>query len=297
MAISELQLDTWSHQGSVAQSATTYETLRRALDQPTAPYANRSYTAFLQGSYANTTNIYADSDVDIILRLESIYYSDLSELTPEDKAAYDFNFSLAQYSWAKFREEVIEQLTRIYGEAVNPGKKAIFVAGYGQRRDADILPAAEFRRYFEFASVTAQRYVEGICFWLPDGTQIVNYPKQHSTNCTAKHQHTGGWFKPVVRIIKNMRNTMTTRGLIVDGLAPSYFLEGMLYNVPNGLFGISYRQTLVNAMNWLHACDRSKLECANEQYFLIHATSPVTWRREQFEAFLDALISFWSAGG
>lgn len=297
MTISEAQLETWSHQGSVAQSASTYETLRRSLEQPTAPYSNRSYTAFLQGSYANATNIYADSDVDIVMRLDSVYYSDTTELTPEDKARYDANFSPAQYSWAKFREEVIEQLTRIYGAAVKPGKKAIFVAGNGQRRDADVVPAAEFRRYFGYASAIAPRYAEGICFWLPDGTQIINYPKQHSANCTAKHQRTGAWFKPVVRIVKNMRNTMTIRGLISDGSAPSYFLEGMLYNVPDSSFGVSYGQTLVNAMNWLCACDRSKLECANERYFLLHPTSPVTWRREQFEAFVDALISFWNAGG
>lgn len=297
MAISESQLDTWSHQGSVAQSAATYETLRKALDQPTAPYSERSYTAFLQGSYANVTNIYADSDVDIVMRLDSVYYSDTSELTPEDKARYDANFSPAQYSWTKFREEVIEQLTGVFGTAVTPGKKAIFVAGNGARRDADVVPAAEFRRYFGFTSASAQRYAEGICFWLPNGTQIINYPKQHSANCAAKHQRTSGWFKPVVRIVKNIRNTMTARSVIADGSAPSYFLEGMLYNVPDTSFGVSYGQTLVNAMTWLRACDRSKLECANEQYFLLHPTSPVTWRSEQFEAFLEALVSFWNAGG
>lgn len=297
MSISESQLDTWSHQGSVAQSAATYEMLRKALDDPGAPYTNRSYTVFLQGSYANATNIYADSDVDIVMRLDSVYYSDTSQLTPEDKARYDANFSPAQYSWGKFREEVIEQLTHAYGTATKPGRKAVFVAGNGQRRDADVVPAAKFRRYFGFASAINQRYAEGICFWLPDGTRIINYPKQHSANCTSKHQRTNSWFKPAVRIVKNMRNAMTTQGLVTEGVAPSYFLESMLYNVPDSSFGDSYGQTLVNAMNWLRGCDWTKLECANGRYLLLHPTSPVTWRHEQFEAFLDALINFWNAGG
>jgi hypothetical protein len=297
MTISESQLDTWSHQGSVTQSAATYQTLRNVLERSDAPYAHRSYSTFLQGSYGNDTNIYADSDVDIVMRLESVFYTDLSSLSESDKATYEANRSPAQYSWSEFRKEVIAQLTKGYGAAVQPGSKAIFVAGSGGRRDADVLPAAEFRRYFRYESTSDQQFAEGICFWLPDGTQIINYPKQHSANCTAKHQRTNSWFKPTVRILKNMRNAMITKGRLAEGVAPSYFVEGMLYNVPDTNFGTKYGDSLVNALNWLNGCDRSKLECANELYFLLHPTSPVTWRREQFEAFLTALIAFWNDGG
>jgi len=297
MTISETQLDTWSRHGSITQSAATYQALRNVLERDDAPYAHRSYSTFLQGSYGNDTNIYADSDVDIIMRLNSVFYADLSKLSDSDKANYEANRSPAQYSWAEFRKEVIAQLTKTYGSAVQPGSKAIYVEGNGGRRDADVLPAAEFRRYFRYGSPSDQRYAEGICFWLPNGTQMINYPKQHSANCTAKHQRTGSWFKPTVRILKNMRNAMVARGRLADGIAPSYFVEGMLYNVPDANFGSSYSSTLVNVLNWLNGCDRAKLECANELYFLFHPTSPVTWRREQFEMFLVASINFWSDGG
>lgn len=296
MAIAESQLETWSHQGSVAQSAATYQTLRNALERADAPYASRSYSIFLQGSYANDTNIYADSDVDAVMRVDSVYYSDTSELPEADLAAYRRNFSAAQYSWAQFRQEVIQHLTTVYGKAVEPGKKAIFVAGSNNRRDADVLPAAEFRRYFRYSSVSDRSYAEGICFWLPDGKQIVNYPKQHSANCTSKHQGTNSWFKPMVRILKNMRNVMVDRGQLVHGLAPSYFIEGMLYNVPNGKFGSSYAATFTEAINWLLACDREALVCANELYKLLHPSSPVTWRRENLDTFLNALVGFWNRG-
>jgi hypothetical protein len=295
MPISESQLDTWSHQGSVTQSAATYQTICGTLERSDAPYASRNYTPFLQGSYGNDTNIYADSDVDVVMRLNSVYYDDTSELPPEDLAAYRANFSPAEYSWEKFRDEVIAQLTKVYGSAVTPGKKAIAVAGNGSRRDADVLPAAEFRRYFAYSASWSQRYAEGICFWLPDGTQIVNYPKLHSDNCTAKHQRTGSRFKPTVRIVKNWRNAMIAQNRITADLAPSYFIEGMLYNVPNLQFGPNWSSTIVNALNWLHGCDRAKLLCANEQYMLLHPSSPVTWRAEKFEAFLRAMIDSWNA--
>jgi hypothetical protein len=89
---------------------------------------------------------------------------------------------------------------------------------------------------------------------------------------------------------------MIARGLLADGIAPSYFLEGMLYNVPNSLFGGSYGNTVVNAINWLKKCpDRSKLLCANEQFYLLHPTNPVAWRAENLQTYLNAVIDFWNA--
>jgi hypothetical protein len=71
--------------------------------------------------------------------------------------------------------------------------------------------------------------VEGICFFRSDGTRIDNFPMQHSDNCTEKHKDTRNWFKHTVRVYKNLRNTMIEKKSIQDGLAPSYFLEGLLY--------------------------------------------------------------------
>ncbi len=87
---------------------------------------------------------------------------------------------------------------------------------------------------------------------------------------------------------------MIAKGYLADGVAPSYFLEGLLYNVPNGLFGKSYGDTIVNAINWVLKTDRSKLVCANEQYMLLHPTSAVTWRAGSLQLYLDAVVKFWN---
>jgi len=294
MTISEAQLETWSKQGSVAQSRDTYATIKTCLERSDAAYANRSYAIFLQGSYGNDTNIYADSDVDVVIRLDATYYRDIDALSETDKAAYQAQFTAADYSYNDFKTDVITQLTRTYGASVMPGKKAIFVEGNGPRRDADVLPAAQYRKYHWFKSWQDQSYTDGIVFWTSDGVKIVNYPKQHSANCTTKHQASNDWFKPTVRIVKNMRNAMIAAGYLEEGLAPSYFLEGMLYNVPTDQFGGSYQQTLVKVLNWLLKCDRATLLCANEMYMLFHPTSPVTWRVENFETFLAAAVRYWN---
>ena len=73
MAIPESQLDTWSKQGSVAQSRDTYATVKNTLDDSGSPYYVKSLASFLQGSYANDTNVYRDSDVDVVMRLDSTW--------------------------------------------------------------------------------------------------------------------------------------------------------------------------------------------------------------------------------
>ena len=93
-----------------------------------------------------------------------------------------------------------------------------------------------------------------------------------------------------------MRNSMIAKGFLADGIAPSYFLEGLLYNVPNSLFGKTYQGTVANAINWVIECpDRSKLVCANEEYYLLYDDSPVTWRAEKLQTYLNALGNFWDA--
>ena len=82
--------------------------------------------------------------------------------------------------------------------------------------------------------------------------------------------------------------------MLEGGVAPSYYLEGLLYNVPNDKFGKNYQDSFVKVINWIIEADRSKFVCANEQYHLLHENSPVTWRKEKCEAFLTAAIDLWN---
>jgi hypothetical protein len=111
MPIPENQLDTWAKQGSITQSQATYKTVRGVLEGSDAAYAKRDYAIFLQGSYGNDTNIYADSDVDVVIRMDDIHYTDLDALSNEDKAAYQAARTTAEYSYKVFKSEVIAQLT------------------------------------------------------------------------------------------------------------------------------------------------------------------------------------------
>lgn len=295
MPIPESQLETWSHQGAIAQSSNTYNTIKNALEASTTPYADKNFKVFLQGSYGNDTNIYAESDVDIVIRLDDCFQSDLTELTDEEKAAYKSTFLDATYTHVDFKRDVLSVLSQQYGDAVTAGDKAIAIDANGSRRKADVIVAIQFRRYFKFRSSDDSEYVEGICFWNGKGEQIANYPKQHSANLTTKHQNTSKWFKPIARMFKNMRSRMVDDGLIEAGVAPSYYIEGLLYNVPTEKFTSSYQDCLFNTLNWyLQEASKTDLVCANEQYYLLRDGYHTCWTQTNCDAFVEAAVKLWN---
>lgn len=297
MAIPESQLETWSHQGSVSQSRDTYATVKNALEASGTGYAGKDFKVFLQGSYGNDTNIYAESDVDVVIRLDSIYYYDNSALTPQELAVFNSGFSAGTYPYATYKSHVLAALQDSFGTtSVKIGTKAIRIAANGSRRSADVVVATEFRRYYSstLAIILGPQYESGICFFTPTGDRIVNYPKQHSANCTVKHQATNSWFKPMVRVFKNLRGNLVARGALPVGSAPSYFIEGLLYNVPNDKFGRSYDDTFVEAINWIFKADRSNFVCANNEYYLVRDSSATCWACNNYTVFLNAVVERWN---
>jgi hypothetical protein len=293
MAIPETQLDTWSHQGAVAGSGDTYQTVQNALSTANAPYAGKSYEVFLQGSYGNDTNIYAESDVDVVIRLDAFFGYYLDALPPDQQENFRRLAGVAGYAFAEFKQGVGTRLSSAFaGQNVSFGTKTFKIKPSGSRRSADVLVCYQYRYYTRFVNHSDCSYVAGVTFPTAAGEWIRNYPKQHSENCTAKHQATKGWYKPMVRIFKNIRTRMVADRLIADGIAPSYYIEGLLYNVPDDQFGKNYRDTFCNCVNWLMKTDRAKCLCANQMYYLL-GNSKVQWESRNCDQFLNAAIRLW----
>jgi hypothetical protein len=292
--IPEAQLSTWTHHGATGPSKETYREVRRVLTDARAPFPVNDTTVFLQGSYWNDTNVWGtDTDVDVVIRLDNVYYSDLQYLPPEDTTRYNSAFSPAAYDLPEFKENVIKWLSLNF-RGVTPGKKAIFIPGDNTRRDADVLVCTEFRRYHSFQTHSNGYFDSGILFTTSSGARIDNFPKQHADNCSAKHQNTGSNFKPMVRIFKNIRNRLVREGIIRDDLAPSYHIEGLLYNVPNAKFYGNYANMVEQCLSEIWSADRTKYLAANEMYFLLWDYSNVCWNQADCTAFISAAIDLWN---
>jgi len=295
MAIPEAQLEFWSHQGAVQTSRDTYATVKRALENSKARYANRDIEVFLQGSYGNDTNIYAESDVDIVICCSDAFYHNLEKLSDDQKLAFHSHFNNASYDYTEFKTAVRDTLADAFGTSVTLGKKAIRIAASGARRSADVVPVFQHRRYYSFGLNDKQNFHKGVSFFTSDNQRIDNFPKHHSANLTAKHQATNSRFKPMIRVFKNLRTKLVDLNRLQRGEAPSYFIEGLLYNAPNNLFEADKSATTFNILNWLHdTTDRTEFACANDLYYLVRDNSLVCWPKAHSDKFVLEAINLWN---
>lgn len=290
MAISESQLQTWSNQGATVSAQNTHQSIRNAL-QNYQWSSNISYTSYLQGSYRNSTNIRGDSDVDLVVELTSVFYSNLTE---EEKLK--LQMTPADYTWSAFRQEVIAALAKYYGSQYvdTSGSKSIKLLPNSGRLKADVVVVATYKHYEKM-----QLVAEGMTFWtVPEGQQICNFPKRHYNNGANKNsdQQTRGWYKPTVRVFKNARNRINT-GLLLPKQFPSYFIECLLYNVPNNKFGVSFQSTFINSLNWLstelNKGDFQRFVCQNEMSYLF-GNSSVQWNLDEARDYVQKLINLWN---
>ena len=139
--------------------------------------------------------MWADSDVDIVLKHSGAFYCDISAMSEKEQQAFKAIFSTnAEYGYTRFKTDAESWIKRLYN-GVRMGKKAVFVPGNNSRRNADVLIAEQFRRYYSYEP-GSHGYHEGVAFYA-NGQRIENFPKQHSENCTAKHKATknshGAW--------------------------------------------------------------------------------------------------------
>ena len=280
MRIPELQLSSWAGLGAQRGSATTYNSIKVAFASHAWPHG-MDYNVYLQGSYANHTNIRGDSDVDIVVEGTSTFYHNVpAELLQQ------YLISPARYSWNQFRAEVERALAAYYGSTVVvEGNKCLKVAGQGGRLNADVIPCNTYRHYYD-----ELRYAEGIAFWTRSGTQIVNFPKLHTEHGTRKNEACSTHYKPNVRVFKNARNRC-------NNSLPSYFLECLLFNVPDSRFEAAFASTFFRVVQYLADAKKTgtlaSFVCQNGQQKLFgpalhQADLASAWRA------IDDLANLWN---
>lgn len=210
-------------------------------------------------------------------------------------------FTSASYRWEDFRRDVISTLNDSFGSTnVRSGNNSIKLKSASGRLPADIVPCLQYRKYDSAVS-----WIEGVYFYsAASNSWVINYPKLHYENGVAKNGafRTNGRFKRIVRVFKNARTYLADRGIISSDLAPSYFLECLLYNVPDVQFGTSLQVSFASIISSL----RSRLNassailmlldpfnCQNEQLLLFGDTAQQwSWWKAQY--LIDRFIDLWN---
>lgn len=186
-------------------------------------FADGGIQVFAKGSYANETNVRSDSDVDIAVKCTKVmYWEDHKTNAHTPGPGYD-----GIWTPSYLRSELVTALeAKFPGEVDTSGSTAIHIAATSSRVDIDVVPCFDFRHYFSDTS-----WRDGSKVFKKTGGSLVNYSDQQLTNGRAKNVATNYNYKKSVRIIKRLENAMVSAGES-DELA-SYFIECLVYNVPN----------------------------------------------------------------
>ena len=298
MAIPASQLETWCNQGATTTSSQIYTSIKTCLNAEASKIRTKDYEIYLQGSYANDTNIYGDSDVDIVVQLHTTWSQDLSALTDEAKRLYNASYESATYNWQNFYNDVFETLNSYYGRSNVDATGKVLKVNTGKSYEADVVVAIDYRKYKMFQNDAVNRYIEGMKFYLLNGDKrlVINFPKWHYNNGVAKNnaERTNGQYKSTIRMFKNIRNKLIENRQILDKTAPSYFLECLLYNVPDGCYGYDVSQTFCDVINYLNKADLQKFICQNEQLDLF-GTTPEQWQSLSAKSFISESIKLWNS--
>lgn len=200
----------------------TERMIREAVNAHQA-FANCSLKVYAKGSYANRTNVRADSDVDIAVQCtEVMYYDEEPGTNRTGGTAYR-----GPWSRERLRSELKTALeAKFPGQVDSSGTTAFTIESSSARIDADVVPCFDYRYYFKSGG-----YRDGSKVFKTDGTSIENYPEQQKINGNNKNTRTNLRYKKAVRIMKRAENAMASAGVHQE--VPSFFVECLVYNVPD----------------------------------------------------------------
>lgn len=256
---------------------------------------NRRIKLFVQGSYANNTNVRTQSDVDIAVIQEETFRTNyrISSVYPQSDADYGFVSSAPQQK--KFKDEVQDCLEAKFGRDVERKNKSIKIHGNTYRKDADSVPCMRYRDYSGDYRKDESNYVGGVVIFADDGETIINYPEQHIINGKAKNVSTNYYYKKMVRIMKKMRYLMQDATIAAASNVSSFALESLLWNIPDSHY-LEYGQyrkvfQFSNIISYLknHKSSFSSYTEANG----IKKLFPTPVDQAKMERFIDVLEQFY----
>ncbi|MYL47277.1 nucleotidyltransferase [Virgibacillus halodenitrificans] len=254
-------------------------------------YGSRRIKVFLQGSYANNTNVRTQSDVDIAVVEEDIFQTQYRVGVSDS----DYGFTTATPRPKSFKDEVEDALKGTFGSDVQRANKSIKINGNTYRKDADSVPCRRHKNYSHDYSNNPDNFIGGIVITADTGERIINYPEQHIKNGKEKNVSTNYYYKKMVRIIKKMRYLMKENMVNAANSVSSFALESLLWNIPNDKYleYKDYRNVFMFDMLITYLKNNSYLLSTYKEANGIKLLCPTQTDKDNMELFIHALEEFY----
>lgn len=287
MSVLENKLQGWTGPSSNSEKEKQERTermIREAVREHPA-FEDCSLQVYAKGSYANNTNVRADSDVDIAVQCNEVVYYD----SADNSAGPEGGPYMGPWTPSQLRNELEAALRAKFPYQVDTsGSTAIKVSSGSARVEADVVPCFNYRYYFSSGG-----YRSGAKVFKKNMSSIENYPQQQVENGKYKNLNTHTRYKKAVRVMKRLENAMVESGYHRE--VPSFFVECLVYNVPNHILTRgSWVETVKGILAHIYEAlegnepseeSRRWLE-VNECKFLFH--SEQKWTRADGQAFAYA---------
>lgn len=206
---------------------------------------------FIQGSYANNTNVRSESDVDVCVMLRDTFHT----VYAQGKGREDYGFSASNFTFQEYRDLVKKALQdKFRTEYVYDGNKSLKINENTYHVKADVVPSFQLRNYYYENSINPSRYIEGVWLLAKTGEEVKNYPKRHKANGVTKNNATNYSYKRLVRIMKHIKNEMVEDKKTDGDKITSFLVECLVYHVPNNVItGYStWTETVKQAIIYLY---------------------------------------------
>lgn len=234
MRYSESTLVTWTKPASDTEETkieNTISMIKNAINE-SEEMAGLDIEIFVQGSYANNTNVKTNSDVDVCVMLKSTFYAEY----PQGKTREDYGFTAGTITFDEYKGKVQRAVVKKFGSScVTVGNKSLKIRSNTYHVNADVVVALMLKNYKALNSVTPNKYIEGTRFYSSQGKEVTNYPQRHISNGKSKNIATNHNYKYLVRIFKRIRNMMVTDQIINGDVISSFLVECLVWNVPNSI--------------------------------------------------------------
>jgi len=221
---------------------------------------------YIHGSYANNTNIFFPSNLEVCVELK------LPRFEYAIAGDYFINHEL-EYGPKEFRQDLFDTLSEIIENDVKleclMNDKSITIPRHGpMKHSVEITPCVSFTLVedngAEFKGVLVHNG--------KTGTNIATFPKLHKRNGEAKDIRCEGNFKRFVRLFKTLKAIAVRENKedeMLNRAARGYFIECLLYNVPDNLFrGKTLNETFLKIINYLAHANLYYCVCQNDVWHL-----------------------------
>lgn len=295
MKYTESTLESWTRPASDTEEQRMDNTIRMiksAIDSSKG-LEDLTIEVFVQGSYANNTNVRTSSDVDVCVMLKSTFFTEY----PDGKNRKDYGFVEGTISFDEYKKRVKEAIEAKFGKAaVSEGNKSLKIRSNSYHVNADVVVAFMLKDYRIINSFDPNRYTEGTRFLSLQGEKVTNYPKKHISNGKNKNIQTNHNYKYLTRIFKRIRNAMVKDGIANGDKISSFLVECLIWNVPNNkITGYStwtetVKQAIIHLYNAIKDGKQKEWGEVSECIYLFHAGRK--WTVQDVQSFLYEMWNY-----